>query len=338
MTERTSQTPLHAGPISEYSPEYSRFVADIGGTHARFALVAESPESGRGALVDIKVFKCADFDGPAETVIAYRNYLGRNLPDRACIAAAGPVDDGTVQFTNLNWTLSAQELQKTLNLKKLEIVNDFTAVAHAITQLSADETRVLHEGVRTGVRKVVVGAGTGLGVAAMTEVEGEPHIIDSEGGHARFAPASRRERELLKVLSRRHDFVSMEMLLAGPGIPLIHQALSQMNGRPYSPMTAEAITSQAREGAQADCEETIELYLHILAAYCTNLAITFCARGGLYLSGNILRSIEPLFSQERFVNRFLNAGAMSDLVAQTPVSLVLVKDPGLYGAAFCRIE
>ncbi len=321
------------------SCEYSRFVADIGGTHARFALVDNSSSSLQRSLVEIKVFNCADFAGPAETVIAYQNYLGHSLPDRACIAAAGPVNAGEVYFTNLDWRMSAQELRKELHLKQLEIVNDFTAVAHAVSKLSEKDTRVIHRGVGSedGL-KVVVGAGTGLGVAALSTVDGDTRVIDSEGGHTRYAPAGPQERELLKVLSRDHDFVSAEMLLAGPGIRSIHKALCQINGDKVQPMSAEEITSHARNGTRPDCVHTVRLYARILASFCTNLAVTFGARGGIYLVGEIFRSLEPFLTDANFEDRFIEAGAMTQLAVDTPVSLVLVEDPGLYGAAFCAIN
>ncbi|MFK8032431.1 MAG: glucokinase [Gammaproteobacteria bacterium] len=314
---------------------YSRFVADIGGTHARFALVENSnPRSSE--LVEIKVFKCADFSGPAETFLAYQSYLGHSLPERACIAAAGPVSDGEVSFTNLDWRISAAGLCDELKLKQLEIVNDFTAVAYAVSKLSADDRRVIHSGsANARGLKVVLGAGTGLGVAALDEIGGQTHVIDSEAGHTRFAPASEQERQLLKVLSRSHDFVSMEMLLAGPGIPFIHEALCKVNGTTFQPMRAEEITSHARNGTNASCEHTMQIYLQILATFCSNLAVTFGARGGVYMVGDVLRSIEPLMVRGDFLECYLNAGSMSKLVDNTPLSLVLVQDPGLQGAAVC---
>jgi len=166
-------------------PEYSRFVADIGGTHARFALVNNCGSAKRDGLVEIKVFKCADFSGPAETFIAYQNYLGHSLPERACIAAAGPVSGGEVHFTNLDWRISAKDLRHELNLKQLELVNDFTAVAHAVSKLSSRDSRILHAGAKhEGGRKVVLGAGTGLGVAGITNangVTGVQHIETMRG-------------------------------------------------------------------------------------------------------------------------------------------------------------
>ncbi len=319
-------------------PDYSRFVADIGGTHARFALVDNSGSRQR-SLVDVKVFNCADFDGPAETLIAYQEYLGHSLPDRACIAAAGPVNAGEVYFTNLDWRMSAKELRKELDIKQVEIVNDFTAVAHAVSKLSDKDIRIVHQGTRQREgRQVVVGAGTGLGVAALSNIDGQVSVIDSEGGHTRFAPADDEERELLKYLSRTQDFVSVEKLLAGPGIRSIHSALCQINGTTAKDLTAEEITSHARSGAHPDCVRTVQVYTRILASFCTNLALTFNARGGIYLVGEIFRSIEPFLTDPDFERRFIDAGAMVQMVNDTAVSLVLVEDPGLYGAAFCSIN
>lgn len=318
---------------------YSRLVADIGGTHARFALVDNSPAADQRGLVEVKVFKCADFDGPAETFIAYQNYLGHSLPERACVAAAGPVSGNEVSFTNLNWHLSAKDLRKELNLKKLQIVNDFTAVAHAVSALHPQDVKTLYAAeTRPGGRQVVLGAGTGLGVAALNYVDGAVHVIDSEAGHSRFSPANAEQRELLRNISRGEDYVSMEMLLAGPGIPRIHEAVCAIHGLLFQPMSAEEITSHARNETDASCQITMELYVQVLAGFCSNLALTFGARGGLYLAGDVLRALEPLLLHKSFIKRYLDAGIMSEYVEQTPLSLVLVQDPGLRGAAVCNIS
>jgi glucokinase len=128
------------------------------------------------------------------------------------------------------------------------------------------------------------------------------------------------------------------MLLAGPGIGSIYRALCQINGHEVLPMSAEEITSHARNGTRPDCVDTVRLYSRILASFCTNLALTFGARGGIYLVGQIFRAVEPFLTDANFEDRFLEAGAMNQLVMDTPVSLLLVEDPGLYGAAFCTIN
>lgn len=324
-----------AGTRIQKMATYSKFVADIGGTHARFALVDEHTDSQRASLVEVKVFKCADFSGPAETVIAYQNYLGGKLPAHACIAAAGPIDDGVVSFTNLNWRLSASELQKTLKLKKLELLNDFTAVAYSVLDLTAQDKRTLHEGEqKSDGTRVVLGAGTGLGMAALVQASGKQRIIvDSEGGHLRFAPGDHEEMTVLNHLLRDDDFVSMEMLLSGAGIVRLHRTLARINGVQVEQLQAQQITQMAHAHTDTHCVDTVRLYIKILAGFCTQLALLFKARGGIYLTGDIFRSLESALTTSAFVDQYLCAGAMTELVATTPVYLVLVDDPGLQGAA-----
>lgn len=317
---------------------YSKFVADIGGTHARFALVDDERKERRASLVEVKVFNCADFPNAAATVIAYQNYIGGELPPMACIAAAGPVSNGEVRFTNLSWHLSTTELQETLHLKELEILNDFTAVAYSIADLTPEELRPLYAPpvapiTADGV-SVIIGAGTGLGVAALIKTEDRQSIVQSEGGHARFAPADTVESELLNYLRHEHEHVSMEMLLSGPGIRLLHRALGVIYSSPVDhALSSEDITSRAVGGIDKHCVQTVRLYSRILASFCSDLVATFHARSGVYLVGQVFRSIEPFLQTESFRQRYVAAGPMSALMMDTPVNLVLVEYPGLQGAA-----
>ncbi|NNF15904.1 MAG: glucokinase [Gammaproteobacteria bacterium] len=312
---------------------YSKFVADIGGTHARFALV-DDDISHENSLVEMKVFKCADFAGPAETVIAYQEHLGGRLPARACIAAAGPLDDGVVRFTNLDWRLSARELQDALHLEQLELLNDFAAVAYSVTALRDGDLHILHSGQPpTEGARTVLGAGTGLGVAALVNTIDQHTVMTSEAGHVRFAAANAEQSAVLDYLLREHDYVSMEMLLAGPGIPRLYHALAAVNGLPAEPLDAKVITQLALATTDLNCINTMALYTQILAGFCAQLAMTFHARGGVYLVGDIFRAMQPLLSSGEFVNDYLSAGPMAGLVEATPLSIVLTADPGLQGAA-----
>ncbi|MGI9451617.1 MAG: glucokinase, partial [Geminicoccaceae bacterium] len=188
-----------------------RLVTDIGGTNARFALV-----DGDGHLVDEKTLKTKDFPGVVE---AAKFYLGEQSIDSAVLVVAGPVESDHIALTNCPWEFSLRETKIALDLEKLLAINDFVAQALAIPKLDRNDLQKL--GGRQAVEDraiVVIGPGTGLGVAGLIKIGETFHAIPTEGGHVAFAPKDEIEEGMLRILRRRFGHVSNERLLSGPGL------------------------------------------------------------------------------------------------------------------------
>jgi glucokinase len=202
-----------------------RLVGDIGGTNARFAIaeVGEHPSNVRKLPV-------AHYPGLVEAV---QDYLSVCPPvEEAVLAVASPVLGDEVSFTNSPWRFSIEETRQRLGLRKLIVINDLLAQATSFASLRAEEIGSLKPGRRTpGRPTVVIGPGTGLGVAFLLGRRDTFVGLPSEAGHVTFAPTNRIQAEILGHLQQQHGHVSVERLLSGPGLLAIATTLATMRGR-----------------------------------------------------------------------------------------------------------
>jgi glucokinase len=204
-------------------------VADIGGTNARLA-VARVLSGGAVTLQQIEVRKSADHTRIADLIAGYGARLG-TLPGRACLAIAGPVSDGVGRVTNAGLTADAAELQRELGLARVVVMNDFAALANAVPQLAPGEVSVVKDGeAKEGEPISVMGAGTGFGCALLPPCGGRFGLVATEGGHASFSPTDDTELRLWQWLRQHMDHVSVEAVLSGPGLAVMHRALREFEG------------------------------------------------------------------------------------------------------------
>ena len=305
-----------------------RVVADLGGTHARFATVGEA-----GELARIEVMNSTDFPRIQDAISAYFRGNGIGCVDAICLAVAGPVDQDPVELPNSQWVFSRHELEEELGAP-LRIINDFTAQALSIDRLRPDHVTWIgmprpHE---AGTR-VVVGPGTGLGVAIH---QAGSDVLNSEGGHVGFAPTSDHEIELLRALRTRFRRISMERFLSGPGLENLYWANSHIEGghvdSGWSRVSAREITAKAGRG-DAVALRSIEDFLDILATFAGDMALTAWATGGVYLSGGVLRKLVSLFDLQRFRARFEDKGRFTRFCETVPIGWITFEYPGLLGCA-----
>lgn len=306
----------------------ARLVADLGGTHARFATL-----DPLGGLEGIEIMTCADFPRMEDAIGAYVQRHGVEYLTEVCLAVAGPVDQDPVELPNNHWTFSRQEMERHLGAP-LTLINDFTAQALSIDRLGPEDVRWIglprpHEG---GCR-VVVGPGTGLGVAL--HVPGG-EVMSSEGGHVGFAPTSEHEIELLRALMTRFRRISMERFLSGPGLENLYWANWHIErghvDTGWSRISAREISELASRG-DAIAVRTIEDFFDILATFAGDLALTAWATGGVYLSGGVLRKLVTLWDFQRFRARFEDKGRFTRVCETVPIAWIRFDHPGLLGCA-----
>jgi glucokinase len=205
-------------------------VADIGGTNARFATWID------GKLEKRWQRPCDGLTGLAEAVQLYLDQADMtSRPQRIALAVAGPADADKVIMTSRTWSISAADL-KALGFSDVLLANDFAALAHALPGLGPSQIRLIgDEGApATGAPLVVVGPGTGLGVAVYTRQDDGGLALQTQGGHVGFAPQDDVEATLLSILRRSLGRVSTEHILSGAGLVRLHHALAQMDGRQVS--------------------------------------------------------------------------------------------------------
>lgn len=310
---------------------HCQLVADVGATHARFALARNGSLTGEKVVLSTKdQTRAADL---VETALAR---LGVDEITSGCFAVAGPVSDGWVAVTNGGLRFEEAALSDSVNAP-IRLVNDFYALARAVPALKHLEA-IGGDPSRGGQRRVkaVLGPGTGLGMSVLLpQAEDGWQVLPSEGGHADLAPGNPLEQELLNVLHSRHHGVCWETVLSGPGLVNLYEAVAVMWGMPAEPLTPEEIS---RLGVSVDdplCHQTLELFFALLGSAAGNLALTVCAHGGVYIGGGIVPGLAGFARSSPLRRRFEERVELTALVADIPIFLILDEDPGLLGAAAC---
>lgn len=303
-------------------------VADIGGTNVRFALVG-----AHGRLHAVRTFAVKDFPSTAAAVRAYLATVDAS-PRCAAFAVASPVLGDRISLTNHPWSFSRRVLRRALGLEQLAIINDFQAIALALPRLSARALQKI--GGKAPVwntPKVVIGPGTGLGVAALIPSDGGWVVLPTEGGHVTMAAFAKTEAEVLHVLSRDLGHVSAEKVLSGPGLQNLHRALSRIAGLATPTPDPAAIAERALSRSCPVCVEALQMFAAMLGTVAANLALTFGARGGVYIAGSIVPKLGTWFARSSFRARFESKGRFSTYLKAIPTYVVATPEPALAGLA-----
>jgi glucokinase len=308
--------------------------ADVGGTHARIALLEAGP-AGDFAIVEYRKYACADYPDLAAIIESFRNEAGGAGADRIALAVAGYVIDDAVVNVNLPWPISISKLRSTLGIGELAIVNDFEAVAHAIGHID-DGAAILLSGPSRATLQgpvLVVGPGTGLGAALRIPNGGHPVVLATEAGQATLAPETDLELDVIRELRKTMKRVQVEHVLSGTGLVNLHRAIATLHEVDAPTRTAAEITAAALAKNDPVAVETADVFCGWLGAVLGDLALTYGAQGGIYLAGGVLPQMKDLLAKSAFVERFLDKGAMREVLARTPVLLVEHAQLGVIGAA-----
>ena len=310
-------------------------VGDVGGTNARFAIAEVRGDKIR--LRDAKVLAAADYKTSKAALSAYLGGLNGDSPkpDYAVVAAAGPVERGTVSFTNnKGWKVSETELIKAGKLKGARVINDFTAQALALDYLKAGALkRIGPKGqvTRTGAA-VIIGPGTGFGGGARVYDGSGWATVTGEGGHSSWAAAEPVEIEILKRLTARYGRVSVERVLSGPGLLNLYQALGEIEGVPAPLDQPSAVTKAALAGDKL-ARTALARFCGILGATAGDFALCFGATRGVYIAGGIAPDIFDVLAASDFRKRFESKGRMSDYLKPIPTHVVVEPHAALIGSA-----
>jgi glucokinase len=316
-----------------------RLAGDIGGTKALLALFDEASPAPH--FVISERLACARYTGFAPLLAEF--LAATNLPmhkiSGGCLAVAGPLaDDGRrAKLTNLPWTVDTDALSREFGMGRLTLVNDFAAAALGVTAAAAADMVTLQKGefIEHGVR-VVVGAGTGLGMAVLVHDGDTWRVLPGEGGHLGFAPADERQAALLTHLKQIHGRVEYEHVVSGPGLAQIYRFLAGAQADPAllaAPDLAAAIAVEAAQQSNGIARQALDLFLAAYGAFAGDVALALMARGGVFLAGGIAARILPLMQSGVFIGAFNAKGTHSALAARMPVYVVTDPTLGLKGAA-----
>ncbi len=312
---------------------FPMIVADIGGTNARFALV-----TGRsGNLFEIErivILSGSEFGSFSDAMREYISSLGGVEPRAACVAIAGPIDGDAVKMTNLSWAFSRKGIQDEFGFDAFHVINDFAAVAIATSRLTEKDVTVIKNGATDAhANKAVFGPGTGLGVAGLAFNAGSWLPIPSEGGHVNIAPSSEYEAELIKSAVSWLGHVSAEAFISGQGFVNLYTAICDVEGKEMQQYGPADITDNALTNNDALCVATLETFCALMGSFAGNLALTYGAKGGVYIAGGIVPRITDFIRSSAFSARFSEKGVMSDYVKDVPVYLISYEQVAFLGAA-----
>ena len=308
--------------------------ADIGGTHARFA-IAEVAHGRVTALSNETTLRTADHASLQMAWAAFGDQLGRPLPRAAAIAVAAPIAGEVLKLTNNPWIIRPALIDEKLGLDVHTLCNDFTAVGHAVAQAAPGDLRHLC-GPDTPVADApvvsIVGPGTGLGVAQLVRLDGSYRVIATEGGHSDFAPLDSIEDAILARLRQRFRRVSVERIVAGPGLNEIYHALAALDGTAIVERDDKSLWTSALGGDDPLAAAALDRFCLSLGAVAGDIALTQGA-SAVVIAGGLGQRLAEHLPRSGFAQRFVAKGRFEAMMAATPVMLLTMAQPGLFGAA-----
>ena len=311
--------------------------ADIGGTHARFAL-AEIDAGRVVSLGEAVTLPTANFASMQTAWEEFGRQVG-DLPPAAAIAIAAAIEGDEIKLTNNPWVIRPSQVNRALGLNRSVLVNDFEAVGHAVAQADDDhfvclcgpKTSLPVEGVVS-----IIGPGTGLGVSYVLRSAalgpGGYHVQATEGGHSDFPPLDPIDDAILERIRLRHRRVSCERMVAGPAIVDIYEALAALEGRSVPTRTDRELWTLGLAREDSLAVAAVERFCLSLGSVAGDVALVQGGSGVVIAGGLGLRIRDTLLASG-FADRFRAKGRFERMMNRMPVKLLVHPQPGLYGAA-----
>ena len=301
-------------------------VADIGGTNARFALA----DLATLELSHLHQTLCISHSSVDAALSEYLSGLPLK-PRTAALAVAAPVCGEAIDLTNSHWSFRTRELCRSTKLEAIHVLNDFQALAMSLPTLApADLRQIGGLAPEEHATKIVLGPGTGLGVAGLVW-SGERWVpVAGEGGHMSLGARDAEELALLQALGKGDAHFSAERAISGPGLAALYRAVAAARNEPAADpidVVARALAGEAAAG------EALGLFITWLGRFAGNAALAFGARGGVYIGGGIAPKITAALAAGSFRAAFEQKGRMSAYLAPIPVYVILAEFATLKGAA-----
>jgi glucokinase len=315
--------------MSNFTFPFPALVCDTGGTNVRFALVGEP----RASLSDVVHLRTGDYPGLAEAIEAAVPKLGAK-PRSVVACGAGPVIGRTLKLTNAPWVMDGPEAARHAGLAQGLLLNDFEAQALSLPTIpEVWERRIGPLQFGAGGPQVILGPGTGLGIAALVEAEGRFTPVSSEACHIDFGPVRPEEFEIWPHLERAHGRITSESVISGAGLARVHRARMMAKGAPDPHVDPPAVTGAAISDPKGEEAASVRLYWHIVARFAGDMAVTFVATGGVTLSGGVLPRVVDFLDEAAFREAFEAKAPVDGLAKRIPTRLVTREDAVLVGMA-----
>ena len=311
-------------------------ITELGGTYARFALChsLSNPAPER-----ISVMPCSRFSSIYEAIAWYMSEQSIRAVDNVCLAIAGPAKGPEYRLTNSTWSFDIDSVRQITGTKEIKVVNDFAALAAYVPHAADDELLNIRAGRSddSGPR-LVLGPGTGMGMAMLIPIGDDLRVFPSEGGNVGFSPATHLEIEILNVLHKSMGRVLVEDMLSGNGLVLLHKTLCAIRDTKPQSFSAVKITELALAQKDPVCKDTVNIFCGIMGEYAGDMVLATGASGGVYLGGGILPRIASMLASGTFCARFSAKRKVPEFVKDVPVWLITAKYPALIGACYLLRE
>jgi glucokinase len=303
-------------------------IGDIGGTNARFALVDNN------SVYEVENLKGSDHATFEDAIQAYLKLVGDPRIRTAAFAFAGPITGDRAQLTNRpQWNFSTEELRRAVGFERLTIVNDFYANALALPALDSEDLFQVGEGEALPFHnKLVLGPGSGLGVAIVAWDGTNWLPLPGEGGHAKLTMGDNPRQDAIFVyLRERYGYVTIEHVLSGSGLTRLYDAIQHVDGLTADVPEQHLITTTLLTGGDRIANETVSLFLSILGSAAGNLALSTMAKGGVYIAGGIVPNLTAFAAQSSLRECFLGGSKMRYLLEPIPTYIITNEHPAFVG-------
>lgn len=304
-------------------------VVDTGGTNVRFALIDE-PGKPLGPIVHLIT---DDYPGLPEALEAAAPKLAAR-PRSMIVCGAGPVAGRTLKLTNAPWRMDGPETARRAGLDQGLLLNDFEAQALSLPAILPEWTRLIgpHPFGARGPQ-VILGPGTGLGIAALVEADGRFTPVSSEACHIDFGPTTDEEFALWPHLERAYGRITSESVLSGAGLARVHRARIVAKGLPDPRLEPPQVTAAALADPNGEAAQSVRLYWRIVARFAGDMAVTFVATGGVTLAGGVLPRLTDFIDEQAFRAAFEAKAPVDALARGVATRLITHSDAVLAGMA-----
>lgn len=309
-------------------------IGDIGGTNARFSIVPDAT-SEPTQLTSVKTADFKTIDEAIRSAVLDHTSL---LPVSAILAVAGPIETDEIPLTNCDWVVKPKEMLANLGLKDVIVINDFEAQALAIATLGSDDRETIGPQRPDMIAsRVVLGPGTGLGVAGLVHARNMWFPVPGEGGHVDIGPRSARDYQVFPHLDTIEGRIAGEQILCGRGLVNLYRAICLADG--VTPVFSDPadVTAKGLSGEDRQAQETLSLFSTYLGRIAGDMALIFMARGGMYLAGGISQKIIPALRLPEFRAAFEDKAPHKALMRSIPTHVVTHPQAALAGlSAYAR--
>jgi len=306
-------------------------VGDIGGTNARLG-VAHFDSTGCISIRDFIKYQGESFPTITDMLETYSSRID-GVPKKVSLAVAGPVENDSAYLTNRSWSISADDVCEMSSFDAARIFNDFAAMARSVPELDHDDFANIHQGTPDKSSPILVaGPGTGFGVSYVIPMASGWKILSTEGGHVAYAPQTQMESEILFILQKGHEFVSLELVSAGIGLASVHKAVCELHGVDYSYLEPSDIQENAMTG-DAVCRDVFQIRANATMSALGDFVLSGGARGGVVIAGGVAQHMAEIYKQPEAMSRFFKKGKYESYLRETPIRLMKKATAPLIGAA-----